>query len=229
MPLSEIEKIETEVASHLDKSTIVEGTGGFSSYPTMVLQYSVLDWVVDTVAHEWAHTYLFLHPLGWNYESSPSMRTINETVASMVGGEVARLVMERFYPELIAPAPWPRPLTMRDDWLSGKPVESEFEFGAFMRETRLTADTLLANGQLAEAEQYMEDRRQELVERGYAIRKLNQAYFAFHGSYAVGSGATDPIGGKLRALRARVNSLPEFLRTVARFSRGEDLDMALAG
>ena len=56
----------------------------------------------------------------------------------------------------------------------------------------------------------MEARRQELVKQGYAIRKLNQAYFAFHGSYAVGTGATDPIGGKLRALRAAGSaSLPD--------------------
>ena len=41
----------------------------------------------------------------------------------------------------------------------------------------------------------------ELLEQGYVIRKLNQAYFAFHGSYAVGTSATDPIGGKLRSLR----------------------------
>ena len=73
----------------------------------------------------------------------------------------------------------------------------------------------------------MEARRQELVERGYVIRKLNQAYFAFHGSYAVGSGATDPIGGKLRALRLREPGLPAFLSTVARFSNGGDLDRAL--
>ena len=227
MPLSEIEKIENDVAAGLDESTIIEGTGGFSSYPTMVLQYSVLDWVLDTVAHEWTHTYLFLRPLGFHYDSSSSMRTINETVASMVGGEVSEKVLEKFYPELVGPAPWPEPLSMQDDWLSSKPVKPAFEFGTFMRDTRLQADKLLAQGKVAEAEQYMESRRQELVKRGYAIRKLNQAYFAFHGSYAVGSGATDPIGGKLRALRARLASLPEFLKTVARFTRAEDLDAAL--
>jgi hypothetical protein len=228
LPLGEIEKIEAEVAGGLGKSALVEGTGGFSSYPTMVLQYEVLGWVVDTIAHEWAHTYLFFRPLGWNYESSGAMRTINETVASIVGGEVSRRVLERYYPELVGPAPWPRPLNKRADWLRQERVEPEFEFGAFMRETRLTVDALLAEGKIAEAEQTMEERRLALVERGYAIRKLNQAYFAFHGSYAVGSGATDPIGGKLRALRLRTDTLPEFLQMVARFNDGADLDAALA-
>ncbi len=228
MPLNEIEQIEGAVARGLDVSTIIEGTGGFSSYPTMVLQYSVLSWVVDTVAHEWTHTFLILKPLGWNYDSSPAMRTINETVASMVGGEVSQMVLAKFYPQLVGPAPWPMPLNMRRDWISKAPVKPQFEYGAFMRETRLQADRLLAAGQVAEAERYMESRRQDLVARGYAIRKLNQAYFAFHGSYAVGAAATDPIGGKLRYLRERARDLPEFLHLVARFGRGDDLEAAVA-
>lgn len=228
MPLSEIEQIENQVAAGLDLSTIIEGTGGFSSYPTMVVEYPVLSWVVETVAHEWTHTYLALRPLGWHYDSSPAMRTINETVASIVGDEVSQMVLDKFYPELVPPSQWQAPLSMRSDWLSSKPVKPEFEFGAFMRETRLKADKLLAEGKTAEAEAYMEARRQELVKQGYAIRKLNQAYFAFHGSYAVGSGATDPIGGKLRALRLRLASLPVFLNTVAQFDRPEDLDAALS-
>ncbi|MGE5603633.1 MAG: hypothetical protein ACM30E_11315 [Nitrososphaerales archaeon] len=228
MPLSQIEQIETEVANGLDKSTIIEGTGGFSSYPTMVLEYPVLSWVLDTVSHEWTHTYLFMRPLGWNYESSPAMRTINETVASMVGDEVSQMLLEKFYPELVGPAAWPMPLSMRPDWLSKAPVKPAFEYAAFMRETRLQADKLLSEGKVSEAEAYMEARRQELVKHGYAIRKLNQAYFAFHGSYQVGAAAgTDPIGGKLRALRARLASLPAFLNTVAHFSRAEDLDATL--
>jgi hypothetical protein len=96
-----------------------------------------------------------------------------------------------------------------------------------MRETRLEADRLLAEGKVDEAETYMEERRQVLLEQGYNIRKLNQAYFAFHGSYAVGPAATDPIGAKLRFLRLRSADLAEFVRTVAAFTSGSDLDAAL--
>jgi hypothetical protein len=42
------------------------------------------------------------------------------------------------------------------------------------------------------------------------------------------SAGTDPIGGKLRALRLRLPSLPDFLNTVARFNDGGDLDAALS-
>jgi hypothetical protein len=223
-----MERIEAEVGGSLDRSTLVDGTGGFSSYPTMVLAYPVLEWVVDTVAHEWAHTYLMFQPLGWHYFDEGGMRTINETVASMVGAEIADAVIRRFYPELAGPAPWPRPLSMRGDWLAEGDIAPDFEYGAFMRRTRLAVEQMLAEGQVEEAEAFMEAQRQELVARGYNIRKLNQAYFAFHGSYAVGTASTDPIGGKLRALRQRVDSLAEFLQTVADFDEPADLDRALA-
>ncbi len=96
-----------------------------------------------------------------------------------------------------------------------------------MRETRLEVDRLLAAGRITEAEQYMETRREILVQRGYAIRKLNQAYFAFHGSYAVGPAATDPIGAKLRALRQRTASLAEFVQAVSRLTSVAGLDALL--
>ena len=87
-----------------------------------------------------------------------------------------------------------------------------------MRETRQTAEQMLADGSIDEAENYMEERRRELLERGYRIRKINQAFFAFYGSYATSAAADSPIEGQLRGLRAESESLGEFLRTVARFS-----------
>ncbi len=228
LPVSEMERIEAQIETKLHMSALVEGTGGFSSYPTMVLETTSLEWVADTVAHEWAHTYLAFRPLGWNYYKDGQMRTINETVASIIGEEISRRVMARFYPDRVGPAPWPRPLSMRRDWLKPEAVPADFEFGAFMRQTRLEVDRLLAAGEVEEAEAYMEARRRILVERGYAIRKLNQAYFAFHGAYAVGTAATDPIGGKLRLLRQRAGSLAEFVRIVAAFRDAADLDAALA-
>jgi len=222
--VADMERIETQVAQELDVSALVDGTGGFSSYPTMVVAYPDLPWVLDTVAHEWTHTYLYFRPLGWHYDD---MRTVNETVASIVGNEIGQRVLERYYPERMPPAEWPQPLSMRSDWLGKDETLPQFQYGPFMRETRLEADRLLAEGKVDEAEKYMEAQRRILVENGYALRKLNQAYFAFHGSYAVGSAATDPIGGKLRLLRKQAGSLAEFLRTVAKFSEPGDLDAAL--
>jgi hypothetical protein len=223
----EMERIEGQVQKELDVSALVDGTGGFSSYPTMVVETPSLDWVLDTIAHEWTHTYLYFHPLGWHYGDGGGMRTINETVASIVGDEISQLALQRFYPERMPAAGWPHPLSMRSDWLGKEPAAPEFEFGSFMRKTRLEVDRLLSEGKIKEAEDFMEAQRQVLVKHGYTIRKLNQAYFAFHGSYAVGPSATDPIGGKLRLLRKQAGSLVEFLRTVARFDQPADLDTAL--
>jgi hypothetical protein len=128
---------------------------------------------------------------------------------------------------MVEPEPWPRPLADRPFWWAERPEDRPFEYGPFMRETRLEADRLLAEGKITEADAYMAARRQILVEHGHSIRKLNQAYFAFHGSYAVGSAATDPIGAKLRALRMRSNSLAEFVQTVAALTSAAGLDAAL--
>ena len=84
---------------------------------------------------------------------------------------------------------------------------------------------MLADDNIEGAEAYMEERRRLFVAQGYNIRKINQAYFAFYGSYATGPGATSPIGEQLRELRRESDSLKEFLDTVAQFgSYGEYLE-----
>jgi hypothetical protein len=88
-------------------------------------------------------------------------------------------------------------------------------------------DELLRQGYVKEAEAFMEARRQTFVRQGYPLRVLNQAYFAFHGSYATGAASTDPIGPKLRQLREQSSSLREFLRAVDGISAVEDLDALL--
>ena len=97
-----------------------------------------------------------------------------------------------------------------------------------MRETREKADAMLAEGRIDEAEAYMEARRVKLADHGYFIRKINQAYFAFHGSYAIrpGSGSVSPIGGQVTAVWERVGSVGEFLRAVNRFG---DYESFVAG
>jgi len=175
-----------------------------------------LDFIVKVAAHEWVHGYMFFRPLGWHYDASPQMRTINETVASIVGDEVGGLVIARFYPELAPP-----PVEKSEKQPQPEPVESEFN--REMRHIRLTVDEMLAQGDVAGAEEYMEERRRFLVSRGYYIRKLNQAYFAFHGSYATSLTSVDPIGGALQRLRRESASLREFVNTVADMSSHEEL------
>lgn len=69
----------------------------------------------------------------------------------------------------------------------------------------------------------MEARRQLFVEQGYNIRKLNQAYFAFHGSYATSPSTGNPIGGQLEWLRGQHPTLRAFVRDIRSVGRYEDL------
>src|SRR5581483_5836818 len=181
--------------------------GGIATYPAIVpLQSSAVE-TLSAVAHEWLHGYLFFRPLGRAYFTSYDARTLNETVADLAGRELGRRLAEAFGLP-VRPAEPTSPADQRDS----------FDFRAEMRATRLRLDALLAAGQVADAEQYLEERRQEFVAAGYPIRKLNQAYFAFHGSYGDSPAAVSPLDAQVRALRAESPDLGTFLRRVADMS-----------
>jgi hypothetical protein len=99
-----------------------------------------------------------------------------------------------------------------------------------MHETRVTTDKLLADGKIDEAESYMEKRRQVFWDNGYLLRKLNQAYFAFHGAYADvpgGAAGEDPVGPAVRALRAKSDSLADFINKIAWMTSFQQLQQAI--
>ena len=216
-----------------DMRSLVMPIGGLSAYPAMILESNSLVWLSDTFAHEWAHHFLMFYPLGYNYGKSGEITSINETTASIVGREVGRRVVLRYYPELLErlpPLPVPPdspPMSAGEMVWPEEPPPEQFDFSREMRKTRLRVDALLAAGEVGEAETYMEQRRLMFVERGHNIRKLNQAYFAFHGSYATSPSTANPIGGQLEWLRAQSSTLRDFLHTVARFGRHDDLLAAL--
>jgi hypothetical protein len=198
----------------------------------MILETDSLVWLADTFAHEWAHHFLIQFPLGYNYSQSGEMTSLNETTASIVGREIGRRVILRYYPELeerLPPLPVPPdcpPMLASELVWPDEPPPGVFDYNREMRTTRLHVDALLAEGQIEEAERYMEERRQLFVEQGHNIRKLNQAYFAFHGSYATSPSTGNPIGGQLEWLRAQHPTLRDFVRDIASVSRYENLRAA---
>ena len=229
LTVDEFDRIEREVDRRLDVSSLVSPIGGLGAYPTMLPETSSLAWVIGVIAHEWVHNYLFFAPVGINYSDDPVARVINETTAELVEGEIGPRVLARYYPDLLpkpepaASAPTPEPEKLKP--ADGPPA---FDFRKEMRETRVHADELLAAGKIKEAESYMEARRVIFVKNGYGIRKLNQAYFAFHGAYNAEPGGApeageDPIGPAVRALRDRLASVGDFLRAIARVSTLEDM------
>jgi len=210
-------EIENSLEQRGDISSYVTNIGGLGSYPTMVINTPDLIALIEITAHEWTHNYLFTFPtnVAWGYQTYPHLTTINETTATLVGQELARKVVTRFYPD------WVDRLPPVDN--TGVPVPREpSEFDQAMRRIRLHVDQLLAEGKIEEAEAYMEEERLKLVEQGYNLRRLNQAYFAFHGSYAFGPASVDPTGQQLRQLRTASPSLKDFLDTVAWLNNYDD-------
>jgi len=96
-----------------------------------------------------------------------------------------------------------------------------------MRTLRRAVDLLLELGHVEAAELLMNDKRDQFEERGVYIRKLNQAYFAFYGSYADTPASIDPIGPKLELLLENTGSPGEFLRTVSAITTRAELDELL--
>jgi len=219
LSLDHIDLLEQEVEKGLDVSALVVPIGGIGIYPTMVISTSDLSWLVEVISHEWIHNYLTLHPLGALYNSSPELRTINETTASLAGKAIGEAVLRRFYPEYLPPPPAPVPQEeLTPPSVRNKEERVQFNYQAEMRETRVTADALLAEGKIEEAEAYMESRRQTFWDNGYRIRRLNQAYFAFYGAYADvpgGAAGVDPVSAAVRMLRAESLSLADFIRQIS--------------
>lgn len=211
---AEHEGLETAVNSTLDLSALVVPIGGLGTYPSMIQESTNINWLAEVTAHEWSHHWMGFYPVGLFY-NQPDVRIINETIASIIDQEIGTKVIARYYPEFSPPpAPPSNPAPPAPDPNTPPP----FDFRAEMAATRIRVDELLAEGEIEEAETFMEEQRLVFVENGYSIRKLNQAYFAFYGAYAAepgGATGSDPTGPMLRDIRAQSPSLRAFMDTVA--------------
>ena len=208
----ERERLEDLIFREDGVSALIVSTGGVATYPSVVSASGTLHNALVTTAHEWLHHWFFFQPLGQHFWDNADMTTLNETAAS-IGGEI---IGDRAFTAMTGEVVNREPST-------SVPDPNRFDFNAEMRETRLTAEGLLAEGKIEEAETYMEERRQFLDDNGYFVRKINQAFFAFHGSYATGAASVSPIGGQLEELSDATDSLEKFLKTVGRFDQVEDL------
>lgn len=206
--------IESE-ADALGVSSLVVEIGGFAAtYPTTVVDTPDLRSAIYTVVEEWLHQYLAFRPLGFLYildatglRESEDVATRNETLAGMVSQEVGARVYEKYYAEQSEADPAGDAETEND--------APGFDFYEEMRETRRAVDELLDQGKVEEAEWLMELKREQFAAEGYHIRKLNQAYFAFHGIYGYHPASVSPIHAELKALRVESTSLKEFLDKAA--------------
>jgi peptidoglycan/xylan/chitin deacetylase (PgdA/CDA1 family) len=229
--IGEMSRIEAELADSDDISALIIQTGGLASYPNVV-PAADLKRLVEVGAHEWLHAYLVFQPLGRAYFGGGDIRSMNETLADIFGREVGLLVYSEVTGEpYVAPT---RPDTARntdpdeEDDADSSAAEIEdpedFNFNRFMGATRKHTDELLADGLIDEAESYMEGSRVELLDHGYVIRKVNQAYFAFHGTYAESPSSTSPVARYLWDLREQVDSVGELVKLLSPLGTYEDFE-----
>lgn len=209
----EFRTIEKEAERDLSKSALVVGTGGVATYPAVVAKGASYRRTLEIAAHEWVHHYLFFYPLGQNYFASSDLLTINETVADLVGDELATLALER----------WGDP-TITSELPSAKSASATLEIDTILRGLRVEVDALLMIGQIEKAESRMEEVRLDLCDRSFCLRRINQAYFAWFGAYAARPDATDPLGGQISTLREVSHSLTDFLQMVRVVTSRADID-----
>jgi hypothetical protein len=217
MSVEDMESVEAEI-DKLGVSSLVVNLGGLATCPSYVLDSMNLHIVLSIASEEWLHQYLAFKPLGFLYvldltgiRRDYEIATMNETLAGMVSKEIGALVYEKYY-----------------DGSEASDNKSEeagtgFDFSLEMREIRRAVDDYLARGEIEAAEEFMEQKRQYLAENGYYIRKLNQAYFAFHGTYADKPSSISPIGAEMKELRSQSDSLKDFLETAASMTSREEL------
>lgn len=212
IPVETREELEDLIFQEEGVSALIVSTGGVATYPSVISTSGNLRSALAIVAHEWLHHWFFFQPLGQHFWDNADMTTLNETAATIGGESIGNRAFTAMTGEVV---------TRETSNESADP--GEFDFNAEMRETRLTVEELLAEGRIEEAESYMEERRQFIGDNGIFIRKINQAFFAFHGSYATGAASVSPIGDQLSELRTGAGSLEEFLKTVGEFDQVEDL------
>ena len=221
--------IERELVELHDVSALIIQTGGLASFPSVVPMVD-LQRLMDIAAHEWLHGHLIFYPLGRSYFVDGEMRSVNETLSDLFGREIGQRVYAKITDQpYVAPV---RPETASLNWNSGKALEkkenlNQFSFNQFMSETRDRTDNLLLDGLVEEAEAYMETRRIQLLGHGYSIRKINQAYFAFHGTYGESPSSASPIARYIWDLREQVDTVGELVKMLRGLKTYEQFEQLL--
>ena len=219
----EIDDIEDKV-DELGVSSLVLALGGLgATYPTFVTNEASLRFTIDAATEEWLHHYLIFKPLGFLYlfdltgvSRNYEIATMNETLVGMVSKEIGSMVFSTYYSGHADNGAY-----------QNQEADADSPFNREMREIRRAVDNYLARGEIEPAEEFMEQKRQYLASMGYHIRKLNQAYFAFYGTYADRPTSISPIGLELKELKSQSASLKDFLDAVASMTGRQDLIASL--
>lgn len=217
LTLDEIDYIETEIGK-LGYSSIVLKIGGMATFPSFVTNNAGLEFTISTAVEEWFHQYLFFKPVGFLYAfnllgiyEDNDISTINETIAGIVSDEIASIVYQNYYADYF------------EEYIYVYSESSGFDFYEEMRNIRIAVDNYLQAGGIEKAEAFMEERRLYILSQGYYVRRLNQAYFAFYGTYASSPSSVNPIGEMLWDLRRTSTNVTDFILITSGIKNLDDL------
>ena len=217
LSLAEIQKIEAKT-SDSDTVSIVVPIGGIAAYPAIVRDDRSYDSLIDTASHEWTHHYLAFFPLGEQWGKGGDAETLNETTANIAGREIANIIRKNH----------PLTLPAGQDGSAPPGPAPTVDYNTEMQALRLQVDALLKQGKVAEAEKAMDDKREYLASHGIVIRKINQAYFAFYGTYGDTAASSNPVGPKIEQIWALTKDVGRFLRVMREVTSATDVDRAIA-
>ena len=192
--------IEQKILEEEDLSAVILEIGGLASYPSMIKPNTNFERLFELTAHEWLHQYLIFYPLGRSIFKNNEMNEINETLANIFGKEISKKICANELYEIYC-----------ENTELTTTTNKNFDYDFFMKETRETVDFLLKNNNISKAEKYMEERRKNLENEGILIRKINQAWFAFHGTYTDSPTSVSPVFSILKKIQEDTENMKEFI------------------
>ena len=217
LSLRDIENLEAKTTNK-DTVSIVVSIGGLAAYPAIVRDDRSYDSLLDTASHEWVHHYLAFYPLGQQWGKGGDAETLNETTASIAGQQIANLIRRAH----------PVQLPAGEDGRAPAAPAPTVDYNKEMQSLRTQVDALLKDGKVSDAEKLMEEKRQYLADHGITIRKINQAYFAFYGTYADLPQSSNPVGPKIEQVWEKTQDVGLFLKLMREVRTVDDLDKTLA-
>ena len=203
LSLEEINKIEESIMSEIGYSSVVVNIGGVAAYPSIIKETDNYGDLFKTHAHEWLHQYLILFPLGRAYFKDTNMKIVNETLANIYS--------ERLFNNVCS-----KKIKLQDVICNSKKniLSDKFNYQLFIKNLRLDVDELLKLGKINQAEKQMESARAELESKGFYVRKINQAYFSFYGTYGGNPESTNEYHDNLVQIRAKYENLGEMVHDI---------------
>lgn len=213
-------RIENDIEkSYPNSSALVIRIGGVATFPAQIRITSSLHSALNLISHEWLHHWLIFRPLGKAWFKGGELQSINETVANIFAEEIGDDTYELITGHHIDRKPWVPSIKNTQESQS-----NQFDFKMEMRNTRQQLESLLAVGRIEDSQNYLEARRMLFVDKGYNIRKLNNAWFAFYGSYVDSGASVSPIESQLRFIRLHSKDLRDFLIAVKDIDRVGQLE-----